>query len=597
MRRFWTHLGFALLVSCVLLWPDLARSQTIKTDATRPDTVLHIVRAGGTTFDSARVERRYNGATLVRWVRANATDTARFARITSPTARTDSVVLLYTPLPRAKRSARAVRAFVVAPPVVTGPVVTPAPSPVSYRVPTLPTQFTPTVPVATRRVDVPASANLQAALNAARPGDELVLPNGTTFTGNFTLPVHAAGWVTVRGETCPASRADSLIGSATVTTPNSAAAFITASGARGWELKCFRATAANSALNYGIVVLGSGASTENTLAHLPSDIVLDRLFISGSTTAGTSRCVAFNGIRLALTNSFLAECHAKGSDAQGVGGWNGSGPFLIANNRIEASGQGIMFGGADPWITGLTPADITITGNHLFKPLAWGTSRQWTIKAAFELKHARRVLFERNVIENHWADAQTGFAVLLENVSQNQRAERWSTIRDVTIRDNVIRNSTSGFNIQAKYYATMDSAAARVLVADNLWENVCRDPITGSGTSTGAQFLGGIEDVTFTRNTFTCAGSGQKAVGFDGTPSGINTTISDNVFAASSYGVAGSGTGAGTPTLDRYMLGGVFRNNVVPGARAASFPLSAITLNATGADVLRIRQLTAGVVR
>jgi hypothetical protein len=40
---------------------------------------------------------------------------------------------------------------------------------------------------------VGAGADLQAALNAAQPGDELVLQAGARFLGSFRLPAKAAG--------------------------------------------------------------------------------------------------------------------------------------------------------------------------------------------------------------------------------------------------------------------------------------------------------------------------------------------------------------------------------------------------------------------
>src|SRR5258706_7205009 len=46
---------------------------------------------------------------------------------------------------------------------------------------------------------VPAGGNLQAALDAARPGDVVTLEPGATFTGPFTLPVNTGtGWIVVR---------------------------------------------------------------------------------------------------------------------------------------------------------------------------------------------------------------------------------------------------------------------------------------------------------------------------------------------------------------------------------------------------------------
>src|SRR5262249_44771552 len=55
---------------------------------------------------------------------------------------------------------------------------------------------------------VPAGGDLQAALNAAQPGDEVVLQAGARFTGEFTLPVKPAGAaITIRSSaTLPARR-------------------------------------------------------------------------------------------------------------------------------------------------------------------------------------------------------------------------------------------------------------------------------------------------------------------------------------------------------------------------------------------------------
>ena len=45
-----------------------------------------------------------------------------------------------------------------------------------------------------------AGDDLQAALNKAQPGDEIVLQAGSTYTGNFILPVREGSgkWITIR---------------------------------------------------------------------------------------------------------------------------------------------------------------------------------------------------------------------------------------------------------------------------------------------------------------------------------------------------------------------------------------------------------------
>lgn len=419
--------------------------------------------------------------------------------------------------------------------------------------------------------------DLQAAINAALPGDEIVLAQGATFTGNYILPTKStsttAEWIVVRAEVLTSgtgTRADPLlmVGGPKIITPNQDPAIRTANGARRWRLVGFEVAHAPQALfNYGIVVLGRG--DETSLAQLPAEIVLDRMYVHGSTTDGTSRCVAFNGRSLAVVDSWLSECHAKGSDAQGIGGWGGTGPFLIENNRIEASGQAIMFGGADPSIADLSPSDIIIRRNYLFKPLSWARGK-WSVKATFELKHAKRVIFESNVLENHWIDAQVGFPILFQTVSQYNKAP-WSVVQDVLVQNNLIINATSGANLLSRINQVPVSVTSRVAFLNNVFRDVGKDPITGEEGRV-LQLLGDVQDITFMNNTSTLStGRAMQAVMFDGPP-GQRTTIADNVFPASSYGIFGSNKGTGNVALQYYAPGGVITGNILPGQGANSYP-------------------------
>lgn len=576
-----------LMLGVGLVATTIVSAQTIRIDSSRTDSLYAMIKAGGTTFDSAHVVWSYNGASGVRFFKANQTDTLRWVRATTPVVQRDNLRIDYYTHPKPKSFTFSIASRVVLPPP-------PTPHGAS---PIAPATFVPMVPTITRSVAVAAGTDLQAVLNAAQSGDELVLADNGVWIGNYTYS--AKGEITLRCATVP-STARMPVPSCRVETRNTEAALRTNGGASklrvvGLELAHNPPAGADSVQNYGIVVFGRG--DETTLATMPSDITLDRVWVHSASNMQTRRCVAFNGMRLAIINSWLSDCHSKGFDTQGVGGWNGPGPFLIEGNHIEASGQSIMFGGADPRIRDVSPADITIRHNHLFKPLAWGRGR-WTVKAAFELKHGKRVLFEGNVIENHWADAQNGFAVLLQGLSDNNTAWEWTAVTDVLIRDNWIINATSGANLLSRVSynggPTLKNPMQRVMIVNNWWDKVGKDPFSNT-PSIAFQLLNDLQDVTLANNTFTCTCSMQKALSFDGNPQ-TRTTIVDNVFGASTYVLTGNGTATGKWTLDVFAPGATFLRNTLPGARVQDYNAGALG-NAAGADTLHIKAATAGVVR
>ena len=149
-----------------------------------------------------------------------------------------------------------------------------------------------------------------------------------------------------------------------------------------------------------------------------------------------------NGRDIAVINSYLSDFKEVGADSQAISGWNGPGPFKIENNYLEAAGENVMFGGADPAVHGLVPSDIEIVRNHFAKPLRWKMDHPsyegtpWAVKNLFELKNARRVLVEGNLLEHNWPHAQNGFAILFTPRNQDGRAP-WSVVEDVTFRNNV----------------------------------------------------------------------------------------------------------------------------------------------------------------
>ena len=228
--------------------------------------------------------------------------------------------------------------------------------------------------------------DLQLAIDDAVLGDTILLRAGETFTGNFKLTAKSGtGWITIRSDASDsqlpaagvrlvpsgktgANTSRSLLprlvglGGALKTTP----VVRTAAGAHHYRLQFLEIDGTANVGFETLVQIG-----DDTTAAPPTDIVIDRAYLHGHPTKGQKRGVMLNGVRCDVIDSYISDVKAVNADSQGIAGYNGAGPFKIVNNYIEAAAENILFGGSDPAITGLVPADITISRNHLYKPLAW----------------------------------------------------------------------------------------------------------------------------------------------------------------------------------------------------------------------------------
>jgi hypothetical protein len=219
--------------------------------------------------------------------------------------------------------------------------------------------------------------DLQAALNAASPGDTILLEPGATFTGNFRLPAHSGTTpITVRS----AAPDDKLPGPDVRMTPeyqallpklkspNSQPVIATAPRAAYWRLMFLEFQSTDRGY-YDIIALGDGR--QRTIDAVPHHLVLDRLYIHGDATHGQKRAIALNSASTEIRNSHIADIKAVGQDAQAIAGWNGPGPYVIENNYLEASGEVFLMGGSDPAIPDLVPTDIQFRRNTVTRPMAW----------------------------------------------------------------------------------------------------------------------------------------------------------------------------------------------------------------------------------
>ncbi|HEV8601392.1 MAG TPA: hypothetical protein VGQ87_02220 [Patescibacteria group bacterium] len=431
--------------------------------------------------------------------------------------------------------------------------------------------------------------DLQIALDQAEPGDEIVLDAGTSFVGSFKLPNKTgSSMITIRtsniaGITPAGLRIDpsrSFAMPKIISPGKGLPALTTEAGAHNYRLIGIEFTKANpQAVSYELISLGTNDSTQISLASVPHDIILDRIYVHGDPASDLKRCVALNSAFSAVIDSYIADCHVVGQDAQAIGGFNGPGPFKIANNYLSGSGENVIFGGADPQIPNLVPADIEIRGNLVSKPLSWkGGTPHWSVKNLFELKNAQRVLIEGNVFENNWVDGQSGWAIVLTPRNQDGGCP-WCIVSDVTFQNNIVRHSAAGINLLAQDNNHPSQVTSRIEIYNNVFDDINGAAwgggngaflmMTSGGTSTGPNDVQIAHNTVLQTGTMIAAGdyiSGQFI------PKS-NFVFTDNIALHNLYGVKGDNDGMDDITLGHYFPDAVFAGNNIVGGNPTNFKL------------------------
>ena len=414
------------------------------------------------------------------------------------------------------------------------------------------------------------SDDLQDAVNSARPGDVLALKAGVVFKGSLTLPKKSEdGWITIRtnvpdgtfpGPGTRVSPSDARL--MPVIESDAESAIQADAGAHHYRFIGIEIRPRAGDYVKNLIMLGAGA---NSVDDLPHHLVFERCYVHGDPQLGGRRGIALNARDTAIIDSYFSDFKGEGEDTQAISGWNGTGPFAIVNNYLQGAGENIIFGGADPDINNLVPSDIVIRDNYITKPVAWRNS-QWTIKNLFELKNARRVLVEHNVMEYNWPQAQNGYAILITPRNQDGNSP-WSMVRDVTFRKNLIRHVSSGVNIMGDDDLHPSQQTKRILLRDNVFEDVSDANWGGIGNL--IQVFRGAADVTIDHNT----AFETYAVLVAGGEPNQNFTFTNNIVPNAVYGVSGDNYyGDAARALSAYFPGAVFRANVIQGGYGPDYP-------------------------
>jgi len=416
-----------------------------------------------------------------------------------------------------------------------------------------------------RVITLRAGDDLQAALRSARLGDTIVLPAGSTYIGPIVLPFKAGGsgteadYITIRtsdlngiaqdGERLkPASHARSM---PRILAPNEKAAVLTEPKAHHYKFVGVEfLPAANAQYVYNVIDLGSSDYT--SLSQFPNHLIFDRCYVHSTGLNRARRGFALNSAETSIVNSHVSGFAGVGDETQAIAGWNGPGPFHIVNNYLEGAGEVVLIGGADPSVPNLVPSDIEFRRNYLRRPREWNGKA--LIKGTFELKNAKRVIIEGNLIESEILT--TAFVLTVRN--QSGKAP-WSTIEDIEIKNNIVRHASTGINILGNDNEHQSQEAKRIRIVNNLLVDIVADK--PDNIPYFLQTNGGRQ-ITVAHNTVQQAGNIITAYG---KPTG-SFTFRDNIVQFNHYGIVCLITASECGRDNIFCScfpGGVFRGNVL----------------------------------
>lgn len=419
-----------------------------------------------------------------------------------------------------------------------------------------------------RRVIRVGANELQSALNDAAPGDTLLLELGSVFAGPIALPRKPAGeeWITLQPDGVPSEewvrppREGAHLWMPKILAPHDGRpGVLTDPGAhhyRLWGLEILPAT--ETVPTNDLLLLGDGSEAQHDLAQVPHHLVLRGCYIHGWQAGQVKRGIALNSADTLIRGCHISDIKRKGQDTQAICGWNGPGPFRIEDCYLEAAGENVLFGGADPWIPDLVPSDIEIRGCHIAKPERW-KSEPWQVKNLLELKNARRVIIEGNTLENCWPAAQEGWAVVVTALNQDGRAP-WSVVRDLHIQRNTLRRAAGAFNLcgVSPLYGYESRGASWIRIVENVCEEI-DGPFLQIGDASAVFVADNRADQT---------GSALKVYG----QPQRDFAFLRNRLNHGPYGVLGADRAVGLDTLEHYFPGYAWENNTLVGCDPSLYP-------------------------
>ena len=225
-------------------------------------------------------------------------------------------------------------------------------------------------------------------------------------------------------------------------------------------------------------------------------------------------------------------------------------------------------------VTGTEFMDTGTAGTAGAVPTSPGTV--WTVKNLFELKNARGVVVENNIFENHWKDAQAGYAIVLTPRNSNGGCA-WCVVEHVRFEYNLVRNVAAGINLLGYDNGNPSRQGADIVFRENLFTGLT----TALGGNGWFMLMGdGPRDIVLEHNTIDSNGNTVLNV-YGGTSTDPREVYGFRMIANAArhgaYGINGAFFGYGNAILTAFFPGAVFTANYLEGSSASRYPAGTLS--------------------
>jgi hypothetical protein len=279
------------------------------------------------------------------------------------------------------------------------------------------------------------------------------------------------------------------------------------------------------------------------------------------------RAIELNCGKTAVIENFIAGIAEVGRDAQAICGWNGSGPFQVYHNFLQASGENLIFGGGRCMHPDRAPRGLHMRGNHSHKNPEWRNLLvEVRVKNHLQFKHMSDAIVEENLYENNWRDGQTGHAWLFKCVNDKETnpdgtLASWQKTHNNIIRNNVVRKSIGFVSINNSEGEGPTQGVKGLYIEGNLAYDMNTTFLEDGGDPRAFLIGGGPRDVRISSNAAIFPMNSNAFLVFHSGGLVEPFTMMKNILAEGQYGI--KAVGMGLAALREYSPNGIFESNLI----------------------------------